>query len=160
MLDAFLGKRPGSEPLFAALRQCRVHFIGAAAFSALVNLHYLTPTLYMMQVYDRVVPTAGLTTLVLVSAVALLALASLAALDWLRTRILIRAGIQLDRDLAGTILARVTEAGGRTQGVRALRDFDALRARYPVRARWPCSTRRGRRSIWPAASCCIPPSAC
>ena len=114
MLDAFLGKRPGSEPLFAALRQCRVHFIGAAAFSALVNLLYLTPTLYMMQVYDRVVPTAGLTTLVLVSAVAVLALGSLAALDWLRTRILIRAGIQLDRDLAGTILARVTEAGGRT----------------------------------------------
>ena len=127
MLDAFLGKGPGSEPLFTALRQCRVHFIGAAVFSALVNLLYLTPTLYMMQVYDRVVPTAGLTTLVLVSAVALMALASLAALDWLRTRILIRAGIQLDRDLAGTILARVTEAGGRTQGVQALRDFDSLR---------------------------------
>ncbi len=127
MLDAFLGKGPGSEPLFKALRQCRVHFIGAAVFSALVNLLYLTPTLYMMQVYDRVVPTAGLTTLVLVSAVALMALASLAALDWLRTRILIRAGIQLDRDLAGTILARVTEAGGRTQGVQALRDFDSLR---------------------------------
>ena len=127
MLDAFLGKRPGSEPLFAALRQCRVHFIGAATFSALVNLLYLAPTLYMMQVYDRVVPTAGLTTLVLVSAVALMALGSLAALDWLRTRILIRAGIQLDRDLAGTILTRVTEAGGRTQGVQALRDFDGLR---------------------------------
>ncbi|MFC5344037.1 type I secretion system permease/ATPase [Brevundimonas staleyi] len=127
MLDAFLGKTPGSEPLFAALRQCRTHLIGAAVFSALVNLLYLTPTLYMMQVYDRVVPTAGLTTLVLVSVVALLALASLAALDWLRTRILIRAGIQLDRDLAGTILTRVTEAGGRTQGVQALRDFDGLR---------------------------------
>ena len=127
MLDAFLGKSPGSEPLFAALRQCRVHFIGAAVFSALVNLLYLTPTLYMMQVYDRVVPTAGLTTLVLISAVAVMALASLAALDWLRTRILIRAGIQLDRDLAGTVLARVTEAGGRSQGVQALRDFDALR---------------------------------
>ncbi|WGM29912.1 type I secretion system permease/ATPase [Brevundimonas sp. NIBR11] len=127
MLDALLGKRPGSEPLFAALRQCRVHFVGAALFSALVNLLYLTPTLYMMQVYDRVVPTAGLTTLVLVSAVAIFALGSLAALDWLRTRILVRAGIQLDRDLAGTILARVTEAGGRSQGVQALRDFDALR---------------------------------
>lgn len=127
VLDAFLGKRPGSEPLFAALRECRVHFIGAATFSALVNLLYLTPTLYMMQVYDRVVPTAGITTLVLLSVVAVLALASLAALDWLRTRILIRAGLQLDRDLAGAVLTRVGQAGGRTQGVQALRDFDALR---------------------------------
>lgn len=127
MLDAFLGKQPGSEPLFAALRKCRVHFIGAAAFSALVNLLYLTPTLYMMQVYDRVVPTAGLTTLVLISIVAVMALGSLAALDWLRTRILIRAGIRLDRDLAGTVMTRVTQAGGRTQGVQALRDFDSLR---------------------------------
>ncbi len=123
-----LGKRPGSEPLFEGLRDCRVHFLGAAAFSALVNLLYLTPTLYMMQVYDRVVPTAGLTTLALVSVVAVLALAALAALDWLRGRILIRAGLQLDQALAGGILSRVSAAGGRAQGVQALRDFDNMRA--------------------------------
>lgn len=128
VLDAFLGRRPGSEPLFAALRRCRVHFIGAAVFSALVNLLYLTPTLYMMQVYDRVVPTAGLTTLVLISIVAVMALGSLAALDWLRTRILVRAGLRLDRDLAGAIMGRVSDVGGRKQGVQALRDFDGLRA--------------------------------
>jgi len=128
VFDAILGKRSGSEPLFGALRECRVHFIAAAVFSALVNLLYLTPTLYMMQVYDRVVPTGGLTTLVLVSAVALLALASLAALDWLRTRLLIRAGLQLDRALSGKILSRVAEAGGRSQGAEALRDFDHVRA--------------------------------
>lgn len=127
MLDAFLGKRSGSEPLFAALRKCRTHFIGAATFSALVNILYLTPTLYMMQVYDRVVPTAGITTLVLLSLVAVLALGSLAALDWLRARILVRAGLQMDRDLAGAILTRVGNAAGRTKGIQALRDFDALR---------------------------------
>ncbi len=128
MLNAFLGKRSGSEPLFEALRQCRVHFIAAALFSALVNLLYLTPTLYMMQVYDRVVPTGGLTTLVLISAVALLALLALSVLDWLRTRILIRAGLQLDRAVAGKILGRIGEAGGRSQGAQALREFDHVRA--------------------------------
>ena len=37
------------------MKACRPHFVWAAVFSALVNLLYLTPTLYMMQVYDRVV---------------------------------------------------------------------------------------------------------
>ena len=72
--------KPGTEPLAEALRACRPHFVWAAVFSAFVNLLYLTPTLYMLQVYDRVVPTGGLMTLVLVTVVALLALAALAAL--------------------------------------------------------------------------------
>ena len=46
-----------------ALRQCRPHFMAAAIFSLLINILYLAPTLYMLQVYDRVVPTAGKTTL-------------------------------------------------------------------------------------------------
>ena len=42
-----------------ALRQCRAHFMAAAVFSLLINILYLAPTLYMLQVYDRVVPTGG-----------------------------------------------------------------------------------------------------
>ena len=45
------------ESLADALRQCRQHFVAAAAFSLLINILYLAPTLYMLQVYDRVVPT-------------------------------------------------------------------------------------------------------
>ena len=69
----------------------------AAGFSALVNLLYLTPTLYMMQVYDRVVPTGGLTTLAFLTVIAVLALAALSGLDWIRGRLLLRAGLRLDR---------------------------------------------------------------
>ena len=79
MLKNLLPSKPGTEPLAEALRACKTHFIWAFVFSALVNLLYLTPTLYMMQVYDRVVPTVGLTTLVLITAVAVFALAALAA---------------------------------------------------------------------------------
>ena len=50
--------------LEAAVRACRRHFLAAAMFSALVNILYLAPTLYMLQVYDRVVPTRGVETLV------------------------------------------------------------------------------------------------
>ena len=46
--------------LSEALALCRRHFVSAAAFSALINLLYIVPTLYMLQVYDRVVPTQGM----------------------------------------------------------------------------------------------------
>jgi ATP-binding cassette subfamily C protein len=122
-----LPDRPGVEPLAEALKACRTHFIWAAVFSALVNLLYLTPTIYMLQVYDRVVPTGGITTLLLVTAVAVFALATLATLDWLRTRILVRAGLRLDRQLADRILARMIDLPGKAGGNQALREFDAVR---------------------------------
>ena len=46
-----------------ALLECRRHFMAAAGFSLLINVLYLAPTLYMLQVYDRVVPTGGKATL-------------------------------------------------------------------------------------------------
>lgn len=117
----------GTEPLAEAFRACRVHFIWAAVFSALVNLLYLAPTIYMMQVYDRVVPTGGLTTLLLVTVVVVFALATLALLDWLRGRLLLRAGMRLDRLLTARILARVVDLQGRQPQTQALREFDNVR---------------------------------
>jgi PrtD family type I secretion system ABC transporter len=122
-----LPSRPGTEPLADALVACRSHFIWAAVFSALVNLLYLTPTLYMLQVYDRVVPTGGLTTLVLITGVAVFALATLAGLDWLRARLLLRAGLRLDRLLAGKVLARVVDLQTKAPNTQALREFDQVR---------------------------------
>lgn len=127
MLKNLLPSKPGTEPLAEAIRACRVHFLWAAIFSAAVNLLYLTPTLYMMQVYDRVVPTGGLTTLVLVTVVALLALAALASLDWLRGRLMLRAGLRLDRLLSGKVLARVVDLQARAPNTQALREFDNVR---------------------------------
>ncbi len=131
MFKSLLPDRPGTEPLADAFRACRTHFVWAAVFSALVNLLYLAPTLYMLQVYDRVVPTGGLTTLALITAVAVFALACLAVLDWLRGRLLLRAGLRLDRLLSGRILSRVVDiqARGPRQGIgsQALREFDNVR---------------------------------
>lgn len=127
MLKNLLPSKPGTEPLAEALKACRTHFLWAAVFSALVNLLYLTPTLYMMQVYDRVVPTGGVTTLVLVTAVAVFALAALAGLDWLRGRLMLRAGLRLDRMLAGKVLARVVDLQAKSPNTQALREFDNVR---------------------------------
>ena len=120
--------RDGEEVLVKALGACRSHFLYAAIFSAFVNILYLTPTLYMMQVYDRVVPTGGVTTLVLVTAIALVALGALATLDWLRGRMMLRASLRLDRALSGQILARVIDRQSKAPNTQALREFDNVRS--------------------------------
>lgn len=128
MLKALLPDSPGVKPLAAALRACRWHVTAAAVFSALVNLLYLTPTIYMMQIYDRVVPTGGVLTLILITLVAVFALASLTLLDGLRTRLMVRAGLRLDRQLAGPVLARViARQETASRSTQALREFDNVR---------------------------------
>lgn len=127
MLKNLLPSKPGTEPLAEALKACRTHFVWAAVFSALVNLLYLTPTLYMMQVYDRVVPTGGIETLLLVTVVAVFALGALAGLDWLRGRLMLRAGLRLDRLLSGKVLQRVVDIQAKAPSTHALREFDHVR---------------------------------
>lgn len=118
---------PPGETLRAALAACRSHFSAVAAFSALVNLLYIVPMLYMLQVYDRVVPTGGLQTLAFLSLVLLLALGTLALLDRLRNRLLVRAGLQLDIVLAPRILDATFTRPNTAEARAALRDFDKLR---------------------------------
>jgi ATP-binding cassette subfamily C protein len=102
----------------------------AAGFSAVVNILYLAPTLYMLQIYDRVLPTGGILTLVFLTVAVVFALATLAMLDSLRQRVLVRLGLRLDRELAAEVLARLTGGLDRGAGPRlrqAMREFDAFR---------------------------------
>ena len=112
-----------------ALTQSRPLLIWAAAFSAGVNLLYLTPTIYMMQIYDRVVPSANGGTLLLVSLIGVAGLITLSLLDWLRGRLLIRVSARLERLLAGPTLDAVVARSdlGRIERAEAVREFDALR---------------------------------
>lgn len=110
-----------------AFDACRQHFYAAAAFSALVNLLYLAPTIYMMQIYDRVVPTGGVMTLVWITVVLGLALGTLAALDNVRARLMSRASLQLNDELAGKILTQLVTTGRSEPTRQAMREFDVLR---------------------------------
>lgn len=74
--------------------------------SAAANVLMLVPTLYMLQVYDRVVVSRNEVTLLAVSVLALLAYWVLALFEWLRTKLLIAAGLRLD----GLLGARVFDA--------------------------------------------------
>src|SRR5213080_1426736 len=114
-------------PLRAAFEACRRHFVAAAVFSALINILYLAPTLYMLQVYDRVVPTGGRTTLLFITVALALALLTLSALDMVRNRLLVRASQRIDALLAPRILRQMmaTDSGAAGQ---AMRDFDSIRS--------------------------------
>lgn len=119
-----------TETMAVGLRACRRHFLFAALFSALLNLLFIVPMLYMLQVYDRVVPTRGGTTLLFLTLVLVFGLATLALLDAMRSRLLIRAGMRLDRFLSGLVLDTVLARRDRTLDTisrQAMREFDTLR---------------------------------
>ncbi len=125
---SFLGLPRASDPLAGALQACRRHFTGVLLFSALMNLLVVVPMLYMLQIYDRVVPTRGLTTLFFITLVLVFALATSAILDLVRGRLLVRASMRLDRILAGpTLEAALMQRAGSTASRQAIREFDILR---------------------------------
>ena len=112
-----------NEGIFA----CRRHFLNAALFSALLNLTMLAPTLYMLQVYDRVVPTRGFGTLLWLTGIFTFSILTLSALDFVRSRLLIRAASRLDRLLGPRLLRLLLSHRGSARNSAALREFDALR---------------------------------
>lgn len=114
----------------SAAEACRRHFIYAMLFSALLNLLFIAPMLYMLQVYDRVIPTQGGVTLLFLTLVLVFALLTLSALDALRSRLLVRASVRLDRYLSGAILDATLsrpELGAQRLAKQAMREFDVLR---------------------------------
>lgn len=117
-------------PIKAAFAACRKHFVATAAFSALVNILYLAPTIYMMQVYDRVVPTSGVLTLFWLTVIVGIAVGCLSALDMVRNRLMLRASLRLNRQLASPILDRLlARAKGNSDpaAAQAMREFDSFR---------------------------------
>lgn len=109
-----------------AVEACRPHFIAAAVFSLFINLLFLAPAIYMLQVYDRVVATGGKTTLLFVTIALAVSLLALSALDAIRNRLLVRASMRLDAILAPKILRRMM-ARNSNAAVQAMRDFETVR---------------------------------
>ena len=105
---------------------CRRVWAGIGVFSACLNMLMLSVPLYMMQIYDRVLATRNVDTLLALTAMVVVALLILGLLDALRGRVLARVGGWLDRELGGLVLsgavADALRAGGgvSAQGLRDL----------------------------------------
>src|SRR3982074_3933880 len=93
----------------AALRECRRAFASVALFSGVVNLLMLAGPLYMLQVYDRVLSSRSVPTLIALTILLVGAYGFQAVLDLIRTRIVVRAAALLDRRLGTTVHAAGVE---------------------------------------------------
>ena len=115
-----------------ALRACRNAFIGVGVMSCMINLLYLTGSVFMLEIYDRVLPSRSVPTLVgLVMLAAVLYIAQ-GVLDLLRGRILGRIGTSLDEAINARVFETVVRlpllVGGRNEGLQPLRDLDNVRS--------------------------------
>ena len=116
--------------LRAALGSCAAAFAGIGAFSGLLNVLTLTGSLFMLEVYDRVLPSRSVPTLVALSVLTAILFIFQALLDVTRGRLLVRIGSQLDRGLSARIYDAVvrlrTQSGA--DGQLPVRDLDTVRS--------------------------------
>ncbi|WP_119462593.1 type I secretion system permease/ATPase [Rhodospirillaceae bacterium SYSU D60014] len=122
---------PPRSVVAAALRSCRGAFLGIGLFSGMINILMLTGPLFMLQVYDRVLASRSVPTLVVLLGLVAVLYAFQGALDFIRSRLLLRIGNRLDRWLsdlvfdASTTMALRGRKGG--DGQQPVRDLDQLR---------------------------------
>jgi len=116
------------DALRKALKSCRFAFLTVGLFSLIMNVLLLAQPIYMLQVYDRVLGTGRLETLLLLTVMAGGALLALGALDVLRAQIMARLGRWLNARLAPLFLKSSVRARiyGDEAGAQPLRDLGVL----------------------------------
>lgn len=96
--------------LTSTLWAFRQEFLIVGALSFLANLLMLAPTIYMLQVFDRVLSSGSELTLVAVSLITLFLFGVMAVSEWMRSRVLVRAGMQFDDQLSTRVFNASFEA--------------------------------------------------
>ncbi|MGY2342690.1 type I secretion system permease/ATPase [Pseudomonas sp. SDO5532_S415] len=92
-----MAKAPATAPLIKALGDYKSILISVGCFTALINILMLAPSIYMLQVYDRVLSSQNETTLVMLSLMIVGFFAFIGLLEAVRSFIVIRIGSQLER---------------------------------------------------------------
>jgi ATP-binding cassette subfamily C exporter for protease/lipase len=118
------------DDLSSVLWSLRREFAVVGIFSMVVNLLMLTPTIYMLQVYDRVLLSQSHMTLLVVSLICLFLFGVMAFSEWSRSILLVRTGVKLDQLLShrvfkGTFLAYLNPSD--SSPAKAFTDLTAVR---------------------------------
>ena len=122
---------PRSE-LAAALAACRTAFVGIFLFSGMLGILALTSTFFVLEIYDRVVPSRSFATLIGLSVLAAVLFMFLGVLDFIRGRVFVRIAAYLDEALSHRIydatvrLPLIAPRAG--DGLQSLRDLDQVRS--------------------------------
>jgi PrtD family type I secretion system ABC transporter len=113
-------------------RSCRKALIGVAGLSAMANLLALTGSLYMLQVYDRVLPSRSMPTLIGLTILMIGLYAAFGVVDMLRGRVVQGLGVRLDRRMREPVFALMLGAQPRPgeggNAAQPIRDLDQIRS--------------------------------
>ncbi|MCQ4347247.1 type I secretion system permease/ATPase [Pseudomonas stutzeri] len=122
---------PLKTDLQAALHACKGSFMATGFFSLFVNILMLVPTFYMLQVYDRVIASGSHSTLLMLTLILTLLLATMGSLEWVRSRIMVRISTRLDTLLGGRLydasFRQALQSGGMNASAQPLSDMTGLR---------------------------------
>ena len=112
------------------LKQLRPYLLYGAFFSMFINVLQLTFSVYMLQIYDRVLSSYSMPTLYAITVAAVAALIVSAVLEFIRSRLLVRCGVALDQALSRDVLDEVLKRSALStppQEQASLRDVNILR---------------------------------
>ncbi|MPR08701.1 type I secretion system permease/ATPase [Microvirga tunisiensis] len=114
----------------AAMRACRQHFLFAFVFNSFVNVLLLAYPVFMIQVFDRVIPAKSWETLVALLIGLTVAVCAKAVFQWVSGALLVRASIRIERRLADRlfkVVVRRSANGTGPAGAHLIRDLDSYR---------------------------------
>jgi ATP-binding cassette, subfamily C, bacterial exporter for protease/lipase len=123
-------KPTSKSEILLVLKEFRRVFIAAGVFSMIINILMLTSPLYMLQLYDRVLSSMNLTTLVMLSLIVLGLYVLMGVMEAIRSKTLIRMGNELDDRMNGRVFRATYESYLRTgngNAQQALSDFTNIR---------------------------------
>ena len=123
---------PDHSELAAALASCRGALIATGLISGMTNVLMLTGAVFMLEIYDRVLPSRSVPTLVGIAILAGGLYVVQGILDLIRSRLLVRTGSALDEAVSGrvfdTILRLPMKVAKVNDGLQPLRDLDSVRS--------------------------------
>jgi ATP-binding cassette subfamily C protein PrsD len=130
-ISSLLSTLKSDDPVALGLRESARRMVGIAVFSGVINVLMLSGSLYMLQVYDRVIPSRNIATLLGLSLMVLFAYLVQGYFDALRARMLCRVATLFDAGLQGSIhiaLATLPLRGVKPMLMQQpLRDLDQVR---------------------------------
>jgi PrtD family type I secretion system ABC transporter len=131
MVNKNLAPENTTGDLRKAFRSCAGALLGVGVFSGVINLLGLTGSLYMLQVYDRVLPSRSIPTLVALTIVMVGLYAAYGLLDFVRLRLLVRIGNRFDRRMHHQVFAASLllplKTGQEGNRIQPIRDLDQIR---------------------------------
>jgi len=124
--------RSAHPDVAAALQECRQAFMSVAVFSGVANMIMLAGPLYMLQVYDRVLASRSVPTLVALSLFLVIAYAFQGGLDVVRSRLVVRIAsmldLRLERSVHDSLIRLANQNRSSTEAHQPVRDLDQIRS--------------------------------